>query len=118
MRFTQFSKYAPSIVADRWAKMSKFMSGVSDMVVKEYRKVMLVHDMGISRLMVHAQQIEEEKCNDRSRRLKRTRNDDGNSFYPRSGGRGCSRFQQKFFEQGFSNAPPRSHNERVSNPRP
>ncbi|XP_049391320.1 uncharacterized protein LOC125855617 [Solanum stenotomum] len=68
--------------------------------------------------MVHAQQIEEEKLKERSKRLKRTKIDDGNSFYPRSGGRGLSRFRQRFPGQGSSNAPPRSNNEMVSNPKP
>jgi len=55
LRFTQQSKYAPSIVVDRRAKMSKFVSEVSDMVVKECRIAILVHDTNISHLMVHVQ---------------------------------------------------------------
>ncbi|XP_049410521.1 uncharacterized protein LOC125873689 [Solanum stenotomum] len=35
VNFTQLSKYAPTMVADSWAKMNKFLMGVSDMVVKE-----------------------------------------------------------------------------------
>ncbi|XP_049372557.1 uncharacterized protein LOC125837495 [Solanum verrucosum] len=38
--------------------------------------------------------------------------------WERSGGWGCSRFRQKFSGQGYSNAPPRPNNERVSNPKP
>jgi len=34
LRFTQLSKYALSIMEDRRAKMSKFVLGVSDLVVK------------------------------------------------------------------------------------
>jgi len=78
LRFTQISKYAPSIMADRRDKMSKFVSGVSDMVVKECRTAMLVHDMDIFHLIAHAQQIEEEKLKERSREAKRARVDDGN----------------------------------------
>uniref|UniRef100_M1DPL1 Gag-pol polyprotein n=1 Tax=Solanum tuberosum TaxID=4113 RepID=M1DPL1_SOLTU len=42
-------------------KMSKFVSGVSKMVVKEYRTAMLIKEMDISCLMIHAQKIEEDK---------------------------------------------------------
>uniref|UniRef100_M1D8Y9 Gag-pol polyprotein n=1 Tax=Solanum tuberosum TaxID=4113 RepID=M1D8Y9_SOLTU len=98
--------------------MSKFVSGVSDMVVKECRTTMLVHDMDISRLMVHAQQIEKEKLKKRSRKAKREMVDDGNYSHARSGGRGHSRFRQKLSGNGSSSAPPRPTNERMSNPKP
>ena len=61
LRFTQLSKYAPSIVADCRTKLSMFLSRVSALVVKESRATMLVHGMGITRLMIFAQHIEEAK---------------------------------------------------------
>ncbi|XP_049394685.1 uncharacterized protein LOC125858973 [Solanum stenotomum] len=115
---TQLSKYAPFIVEDRRDNMSKFMPGVSDMVVKQCRTAMLVVDMDISCLMVHAQQIEEENIKERSREANRERVDDSNYSHSRSDGRGRSRFLQKFFGQGSSSAPPRRNTERVSIPKP
>jgi len=70
LTFTQLSTYAPSIVADPRSRISKFVLGVSDLVVKECYTAMLVHDMDISRLMFNAQQTEEEKLKGRSREKK------------------------------------------------
>ena len=41
--------------------MSKFVTGMSSYVVKEYRSAMLNREMDLSRLMIHAQQIEVDK---------------------------------------------------------
>uniref|UniRef100_M1DI19 Gag-pol polyprotein n=1 Tax=Solanum tuberosum TaxID=4113 RepID=M1DI19_SOLTU len=81
--------------------MSKFVSEVSDMVVKECHTAILVHDMDISWLMVHAQKIEEENFKGRSREAKIARVDDGNYSHSRSGRRGRSRFRQKFSRQAM-----------------
>uniref|UniRef100_M1DLM4 Zinc knuckle family protein n=1 Tax=Solanum tuberosum TaxID=4113 RepID=M1DLM4_SOLTU len=91
--------------AFQMSRMSKFISGVSDLVVKECRTVMLVHDMYITRLMTHAQQIEEEKLKRRSREKKRPRIDDDKFSYDRSDGHGRSRNRQRFYRQGSANAP-------------
>jgi len=117
LRFTQLSKYNPYIVANRRTKMIKFVSGVSNLVVKECRTALLMHDMDISCLLVHSQQIDEEKLKERSRVAKRERTDDGNYSHSRSGGWGHLRFWQRFSGQVSSNAPQRSNNERVSNPK-
>uniref|UniRef100_M1D9Z3 Gag-pol polyprotein n=1 Tax=Solanum tuberosum TaxID=4113 RepID=M1D9Z3_SOLTU len=88
------------------------------MVVKECHTAMHIHDMDISRLMVHAQHIEEEKVKKRSREAKRAKTGDGYFSHLRSDGHGRSRFRQRFFGQGSSNAPSKFNKNRVSNPKP
>ncbi|XP_049365757.1 uncharacterized protein LOC125830624 [Solanum verrucosum] len=94
-------RYAPSIVSDARARMSKFISGVSELVVKECHTTMLVHDMDISHLMVHAQKIEEKKLKQRSRETR---------------GLEPVMVSTKVFRQSSSNAP-KFNKERVSNPK-
>ncbi|XP_049367973.1 uncharacterized protein LOC125832826 [Solanum verrucosum] len=58
------------------------------------------------------------KIKERSREAKRARVDDGNFSYSMSGRRGHSSFRQKSSGKGSTNAPPKSSNEKVSNPKP
>ncbi|XP_049377997.1 uncharacterized protein LOC125842713 [Solanum stenotomum] len=106
------------MVVDSSARMSKFVSSVSEMMVKECRTAMLIGDMDISRLIVHAQQIEEDKLKENSRETKRARTSDGNFSHVRSDGHDRPRFRQRFFGQSFPNAPPKFNKDGVCNPKP
>ena len=55
LKFNQLAKYAPDLVTNNWASMSKFVTGVSSSVVKECRFAILNSEMNISRLMTHTQ---------------------------------------------------------------
>ncbi|XP_049357062.1 uncharacterized protein LOC125821721 [Solanum verrucosum] len=106
-----------NMVADFRVRMNKFILDVSELVVKECCMAMLFHGIDIARLMIHAQQIEEEKLKERSRETKRSRIGDGNFSHARSDGHGRPRYRQRFSGQGSSNSP-KFHKKRVSNPKP
>ncbi|WMV09048.1 hypothetical protein MTR67_002433 [Solanum verrucosum] len=84
LNFTQLFRYAPAMVADPRARISKFVSGVFEMIVKECRTTMLINCMDISHLIVHSQQIKEEKLKEWSREANRAKIDDDNFSYLRT----------------------------------
>lgn len=53
--------FAPFMVADPRACMSKLILGVSKLVSKECKMSMLVKEMDISHIMAYAKQMEEAK---------------------------------------------------------
>ncbi|KAH0636267.1 hypothetical protein KY290_036703 [Solanum tuberosum] len=117
LKFTQLSKYDPTLVADSRAKMNKFVMVISDLVVIECRSAMLIPSMNISRLMVHADQIEEQNLKQVSREVKRARTDDGNSSKGKVEVQGKPRFKRRFSNQGSSSTR-KVNKERVSTSKP
>ena len=57
LKFTQLSKYSPTMVTNHRDRMNKYVMGVSSLVKKEFRTTMLLNDIDFSRLMVYAQHI-------------------------------------------------------------
>lgn len=56
LKFTQLSKYAPTLVANSRDRINKFVMDVSTMVEKGCRTTMILNDMDISSLTVYTQQ--------------------------------------------------------------
>ncbi|XP_049357000.1 uncharacterized protein LOC125821630 [Solanum verrucosum] len=100
--FTRLSRYAPSIVANPKMKMSKFVSGLSNLIIRECSMVMLENDMAMDRLVIHAQRFENEKFEERSRGTKRYRLEDDDSS------------QEGSYGQSHSNIPPKFNQKEVS----
>jgi len=67
LKFTLLSKYATSLVSNPRDDMSRFVTGVSDLIKEESRTAMIHDYMNISRLIVYAQSIEESKLERKSR---------------------------------------------------
>ena len=101
------------MVAYSRAKMSMFVLGVLKMVDKECQTAMLIHDMSISRLMVHAQQIEEEKLKESSRREKKKRSTMVISLIHGQ----TEKIIQDFDQRIPVKVPPKFNQDKVSNPK-
>ena len=69
------------MVADIRSKISLFVSGLSHLSIMKGKKIMLIGNMDISRLIIHVQQVEEDKLKDieefSNKRAKTTNNEIG-----------------------------------------
>ncbi|XP_055814135.1 uncharacterized protein LOC129883517 [Solanum dulcamara] len=65
LKFIQLCRYAKEIIPDVRSKIRKFFSELGRHVKKEYKASLLISDIDISGLMVHAQQNEDDKKKDR-----------------------------------------------------
>ena len=52
LKLTQLSRYAPTMVADSRAKTRKFVSIVSEIVIKECLTTMIINEIVVTSLMV------------------------------------------------------------------
>ncbi|XP_049406187.1 uncharacterized protein LOC125869795 [Solanum stenotomum] len=105
LNFTLLSKNDPSFVCNPRDEMSRFVTGVPDLVEEECRMTMLHDDMNISRLMVYAQSIVESKLKRENKELNRGRSED----------QGQPRFKMRAPNQDSSTSP-KVNQERGSGP--
>lgn len=68
-KFTQLSKYAPSLVSNPRHEMSWFVTRISYPVKQECRSDMIHDEINISRLMVNSQSMESLNLRQRIRNL-------------------------------------------------
>ena len=50
MKFNSLAKYAPDLISDTRASMSKFVTDVSGIVIKDCRAAILDKDMDLARI--------------------------------------------------------------------
>ncbi|KAH0643768.1 hypothetical protein KY289_034742 [Solanum tuberosum] len=94
LKCTQLSRHAPHMVADLRVQMSNFLFGVSNLVKIECSNAMLPGDMDISRLITHAQQVEEDKLRELTKDNKKAKI--GNYEYSQQKSDGGTRSQRLF----------------------
>lgn len=79
---------------------------------------MLIHDIYVSFLIVHAKWIDKDKLKENYREVKRANTYDSNFSNARSDGQGHPRFWQRLSGQGSSYVTPKFNHHRVYNPKP
>ena len=73
LKFLKLSRYATSLVSNTRHKMSKLLTGIAEDLEEECRAAMLNASMGLSRLMVHVQNVEENRNRKHTRAWNRSR---------------------------------------------
>ena len=96
--------YAPHMVADSRAQMNKFVYRVSFLMKIKCRNAMLLGDMNISKLMIHAQQVEGDKIREHAKKNMKARIGNYHYYKKKLGGGNCSHSQQKFSTPAPSSA--------------
>ena len=73
LKFIKMSKYALSLVSKARDEKNSYLMGVSKYLEEEYHVAMLHNNIDLSRLMVHAQHVEESRVRRSNRESKKSR---------------------------------------------
>ena len=76
LKFSMFSKYSAFLLSNPRDEISRFVTGVTNIVREECHTTMLHDDITQARLVVYAQSIEESKHRRIARNLKRSGSND------------------------------------------
>ncbi|XP_069148177.1 uncharacterized protein [Solanum lycopersicum] len=116
LEFTKLAKFAPFLVSDPRDERSRFVTGVSNDLIVECHSVMLHDNMNISHLIVHAQQVEENRVKKSIKETNRAKSFDGESSKGRLDIQDKPKFKKRFSIQVPSKFP-KARDDRVSNPK-
>ena len=117
LKFIKLYKYASSLVSNARNEMSHIVTGVTEELDEECRSTMLHNNMDLSRLMIHAQQIEEIRLRKRNRESKREKSFESGSSKSRLDVQDKPKFKKRFSNQVPFNFS-KNCNNRGSNPKP
>ena len=96
--------------------MSHFHTGVSEDLVEECRSAIIHDNMNVSRLMVHAQQVEYRRLRRKNKESKKAMSYEGGSLKGKLDIQDKPRFKKSFSNQVPSKFP-NARDDRVSNPK-
>ena len=96
MKFIKLSKYASSLFSNYRDEICYFLIGVSKKLEEECRAAMLHKNMDLSRLMVHAQQIEDSRVRKTSKEAMKIRYLESSSSKSRLDVKANTKFKRGF----------------------
>ena len=108
--------YALSLVSNLRDEMSHFLLLVSKQLVEECRSAIIHDNMNVSRLMVHAQQVEYRRLRRKNKESKKAMSYEGGSLKGKLDIQDKPRIDKMFSNQVPTKFP-KDHDDRVSNPK-
>ncbi|XP_069146972.1 uncharacterized protein [Solanum lycopersicum] len=96
LKFIKLSKYASTLVSKAMEAMSHYVTSVSEELEEECRATMIHDNMNLSRLMVHAQQVEKSRLRKRNREVKKAKSFESGSSKSKLDVQDKPKFKKRF----------------------